>query len=257
MMSRIYRAGERTIVWLGADQDNGLVLETHRDFSGEERLLGKSASGRDSPGLIVESWTDSWRRQADHTVELRTYLKTKLDSLNIARVSWLDSWRQTPDRSAGLQAVRNMLGVAYWKRHWIAQEVIMSTFVIVLYGDLEMRWPIVEDILTAFSWLDGCNTAATTLRDMKSLFSRGGSEIPLDTFYIYALKFACRSQCADLRDKVYGLQGVLAPDFHVKVDYTLLVSDISGIQSRSGSHKKQTMWLSVSFLLTSASLHMR
>lgn len=117
----------------------------------------------------------------------------------------------------------------YWQRIWVFQELILAEEIVFMCGSSVLWWEMwfavnslgkeIEDSdWTKTPWfrsqfLNSVNTVRVVWRE---------DEKPSD--FSFAVLFACRQMDAtDLRDKVYGLLGLI--DLRIEPDYTLSVSE--------------------------------
>jgi hypothetical protein len=122
----------------------------------------------------------------------------------------------------------------YWKRTWVTQEVILAQSLIVLYGPETFAWDCAAQVPHSPS-----HTFWNIWRDRKARLCEGPSDslfnkplVPSLFWLMFEWRFL--SQCADPRDRIYGLL-VLASDyqgFHV-VDYK---EDVADLFWRCGEH---------------------
>lgn len=143
-----------------------------------------------------------------------------LATLRYFQTNTIEEVRSEPHRRAwaqGRDALTHLTHlVPYWKRHWIAQEVVLSKSVTVLYGNKEFAWKELERVSECCELLgmtDYC--PSDRLHDL-----RKARHNTAQVFRV-AMTFAQSSECMDVRDKIYGTQGMFLASYRVPVDYSL------------------------------------
>jgi hypothetical protein len=110
----------------------------------------------------------------------------------------------------------SFLELPYWRRVWIIQEIICSQNLEFFYGSKRIPLPCFERLLTIEmprdmpvqkQWLKA-TPAMTILRARHRLSST--REDPLkDLIELFRLCDTCRSECEDIRDRIYSLTGLI------------------------------------------------
>jgi hypothetical protein len=117
------------------------------------------------------------------------------------------------------KALETLLDRPYWTRHWIAQEVMLSTDCVLCYGDNEMSFEEMNNALSNDSGLDFGSFSGydslTFLLDSLGYFS----DSPPGREFEGISSFVQTSLCENPRDKVYGIQSLLHPSKQLPVDY--------------------------------------
>ena len=192
LMDQIYQKAEKTIVWVGNDPHDGLAFGTLQRLSDEgRRILGPSAEG--------------------YTLSERLREEINADVIAVSE----------PER----QAIKELRSSSYWTRHWIVQELMLSSDRQIMHGASRMSW---------FDFVIG----DTALRQSKhgpddrkrydhiaKLISLSNLAIPsarliaADTLRAQCFRVAATTSCHDVRDKIYGIQSLFPPSMRIDVDY--------------------------------------
>ncbi|KAF2756255.1 hypothetical protein EJ05DRAFT_488040 [Pseudovirgaria hyperparasitica] len=129
----------------------------------------------------------------------------------------------------------------YWSRLWIIQEIFLAptgSLITVLWGDHCAKWPMLCDMVSLVQLLDedlrpygfklgrsGCHLETLATMYMEN---RRSQRTPWDKWSFHkALQIVAGNafQCADARDRFYGLQGIVRDDERVPVDYSLTIEE--------------------------------
>lgn len=121
----------------------------------------------------------------------------------------------------------------YWQRLWIRQEIILAQKLIVYLGVSEVSWEQLyifsEDIASGdFHILCGAHEDALQQR-LKSLNNaRLGRQRDyyMGMRWEAALEMSRNCLCEDVRDRAYGMLGLVRGDLEIKADYSLPASDL-------------------------------
>ena len=131
-------------------------------------------------------------------------------------------------------AIWNLLRNPYWTRLWIVQEIMLAQRIMLWWGSTritreglvglteKLRFTYRDDVMTAWSHL------CTILRKGRHREVPLGYELPASvTEELQSLVFTfCSYGCADRRDKVFALMGLVRPESLVKVDYTRTTKEV-------------------------------
>lgn len=128
---------------------------------------------------------------------------------NSGREYRYDDWKTQID-------FRNMIEIVnlqFWCRLWIIQEVILGREITVLLGPMASRWAQVrEHFYHYYEHRDHLCPAIVTRKVVPSLMT--------NRFALHrALELFAGHECADPRDKVYGLMGIVDKMERIEVDY--------------------------------------
>ena len=130
----------------------------------------------------------------------------------------------------------------YWQRLWIIQELVMARSIAVRAGDVCGPWSCLADLSKYFGKELVVNSATRDylyehqmpenepqfahlpdhIEYLLGIAMSGLSQAPL----FETLQRFCRSECADPRDKVYGLMAIMGTDGQVTVDYNKSNADV-------------------------------
>lgn len=124
----------------------------------------------------------------------------------------------------------------YWRRIWIIQEIVHARQIIVLCGQKSFEWRSFENLYKKLKaielrgWIAHYEFAARVLGSFASVmvWQRAHWRHPetpaprlrtlLEVFQDW--------QCSDIRDKVFGLLGLVNPDVDIAIDYSKSVEEI-------------------------------
>lgn len=115
------------------------------------------------------------------------------------------------------QAFRRLISLPYWERMWIVQEVVLSSSAITLWGDCEIGW---DDILQVMRWA----YQSDSLHQRSPLVDRENLSRFLSLYFGKAslwrlLHMTQERKATDERDRVFALLG-LCEDEDIVADYT-------------------------------------
>lgn len=154
------------------------------------------------------------------------------------------------DRSVRCEAVRllkeekrleALMRRPYWRRVWVVQELLLSKQVRFLCGQKEFSWANMRDLIIDVEiemgiteWNENEGPRLTTAPDIHFLYSTSciiiGKAFLLKPSCITSLWVAisifANFECADPRDRVYGLQSLVPPKVRVVVDYSKSMEEV-------------------------------
>ncbi|KAI1152451.1 HET-domain-containing protein [Nemania diffusa] len=205
---QIYAGAFSVLVWLGTDDIQ---------FSGRFcfNLFAK---------LAVVNGGDTDSRGQDHSASWRKRFK-----INQIVSAFLDIRQPRP--------IALLLSRPWFKRRWIIQEVALAKDVSVHCGEASIPWSMFEAGLTELyeNDMEGFSyehrTVLRTMSHIRNTNSGAKSQFPLDTLVEFETFL-----CADPRDRLYALYGVMkkwfpgSADKNVQtgtVDYALPIRDVS------------------------------
>lgn len=187
LMGRIYSQANQVLAWLGAS-------------------CAAAMQFMDSPGFY------------DHTRVRRG------DSMKKRRGRHID-----PPRS-WVQQVQPFVQGSYWERLWVQQEIVLARKVVFVAGttwiEADLLSPLIKGQSVRQHWalkqaIERAQHERTAERDRTSAPDAGAS-----VSLIHAINTFSAKQCVEVRDKVYGLQGMVEGDERISVDYSLPVVDV-------------------------------
>jgi hypothetical protein len=115
----------------------------------------------------------------------------------------------------------------YWERHWVAQEIGLSGPKRLLHGEHELEYTklavLVREDAFPLDWIGDWLRPMTLLFSFEDELHCNRDEPQL---WVTAARFASTSTCADLRDKVFGMQSMFSSRLRIPVDYTCPVRDV-------------------------------
>lgn len=143
------------------------------------------------------------------------------------------TWRHYYKETKEGKLLSAIYGSQYWLRLWIVQEVWFSKKINIICSDGILSWSNLSELVMPPSWQNLSsrqvfeqrhNIVPQTLRELISLKKLGSSigEQRLS----YVIESFGHLQCADPRDKVFGLLGLLPRSQRVNVDYSLSVHEL-------------------------------
>ena len=130
---------------------------------------------------------------------------------------------------AQFMAVDSVFRNAYWERHWVAQEILVSRHHsrTLWYGKERLdfdKWRELESLvpMIAPNWPWEPSRPSVKLISADSHATNDGG------FLIWkeAMDLARSTTCSDLRDKIYGIQSIFDEYLRIEVDYTKSVRDV-------------------------------
>jgi hypothetical protein len=121
-----------------------------------------------------------------------------------------------------VEALRHLNNLPYWTRHWIAQEIVLADQRSLIYGKRTLPWDASTQYLDQIWYESSGYLGSESLHCIRQLIVHLHSSGAIFDF----ANLARNSLCADPRDKVYGSQNLLSPDFQIDVDYTKSVRDV-------------------------------
>jgi hypothetical protein len=192
MMSRIYEQATYVYMWLGSSdmRTEAAMKALKTAFRGYHAGIHKTSVKKNkNSGVKKNTCTSASKMPAD----------------------WPD-------------AIRHFFCNSYWTRLWIVQEVMLARYIRIICGESLLSW----EELRRFC-----------LSNSPSLTIALGVTIPEQTVWLaeHALSAKTygfnellrafeKSQCENPRDKVYGLQGLLAQDQKIPIDYGKTVEEV-------------------------------
>lgn len=194
IMDRIYRGAKETLAWLGSDQDDGLAFRALRQLypNFEDSLNGPSSS-REPFDRSIYGYHDALR-----------------------------SWPNAEETDSLLPLIQ----ADYWTRHWVCQELALSSHCTFLYGASMFKLKHLCAVSDKFKQIcDGGGYEAGRMLDLIES-SMHPKPYPLATRWSDAALFAKGSKCVDGRDKVYGIQSLFDARLRIEVDYSIDASDV-------------------------------
>lgn len=166
-----------------------------------------------SKATSVIAWLGNGSKKADASPEMLARRKCDtFEDMNDAACVWRDAREPA--------AFAYVLHNEYFKRLWIIQEFILANQIRILVGDVWLvddtrEWGYQSDTLYDYLWRSVSSISFDIFRRSSLIrtgkFTHLDIRIALDEFQF--------SRCADRRDKIYGLLGLVRLDQHVTVDY--------------------------------------
>ena len=123
----------------------------------------------------------------------------------------------------------------YWGRLWIIQEVVLARSLVVVWGTRKVNWDVLMKFLVRVrrnhpQWQE---THLDNVRIARGMRRADGT---YQLSWEMALRLSEGSKCQEIRDKIYGLLGLVDPALRVRPDYSKepidIVSDIIEEQAK-------------------------
>lgn len=234
-MRQIYSLAERTVVWLGEDDENqGLIT---KDLFDKIQRMGVCRS------IGYHTTIPSGDMQLTELSQ-RTTIAVAFagddQQMTVNQNPWfptddLLTQHDLPKRSCkAWPAFNALLQMSYFTRVWTLQEVLSSQEAVILWGSTELSW---ASLRNAYHWatLNGCMT-----KDMRN-DSLGGPSLHRVEFLRLELRWfrgfcdltlvqlveTCRDafDATDPRDQIYAFVGLASDGGNFAVDYRKNVAD--------------------------------
>jgi len=192
MMSDIYRQATYVYVWLGPSNAN---IEA------------------------AMRWLKSGLR---HYYEVRTAhpsaRKRKRHGVAKAKQESNSSEKDcTQPTSSPIHALECFFENPYWKRLWVVQEIMLARYIRIICGETLLSWEELRRFCLSSMPQLAPQLQHSVPRQMTWLVDHALSAKTY-TFTNLLITFSS-SQCHNPIDKVYGLQGLLATDARIRIDY--------------------------------------
>jgi hypothetical protein len=196
MMADIYRRASSVIIWLG---NSGELDDAMRFLQVFDRYMDKLPDSQDFLDCIETKETSG---EAASTVHLQPNI---IDSM--------------------IKFVTH----EYWERLWIVQEIILSYSLAVMHGGFYLQF---VDFIHFRNLAKKINFEGVVFPNRIDWFSQNALRQEFHNPQLSVASFSelvdtfCMSKCQDLRDKVYGLQGMLKQAKRLDIDYARSVEDV-------------------------------
>ncbi|KAK5080729.1 hypothetical protein LTR05_008434 [Lithohypha guttulata] len=228
LMGRIFSGTAHVLIWLGSSSQRNLKLLEDARTSATQNDNHTKAQSSDHRYESEITW--SWQ-------EWRSFVKSDDES----RVG--DWWRPYVDD------VKDVLYNEYWHRLWIAQEVKLAQSAKLIFGTMTLDIQQLESINLLYETLrdeqrsvdeqyyrfSRSKTPATNIVSQHPLLCRGAPSLH-KFLYVYR-----NQQCADPRDKVYGLLGLAGIDGTFAIDYRCAKENLfMQVLNHIGSQRRST-----------------
>ncbi|EOA81138.1 uncharacterized protein SETTUDRAFT_36012 [Exserohilum turcica Et28A] len=202
-MAEIYPMAERVIVWLGVDDaDSETIMKICTNLN---EKVWVPFSGR-----------------------MEMYPRT--DDPEDAH--WSDFRIPLPYDQTICQAIARFLQRPWFHRLWIWQEIgLANVHAVVLCGSDTMPWQYLVNLLTCIGFKMLPDESARAVKNLGRLWqnSYNIAQNRRNSGLLSLLQHMQLAQCADLRDRVYGMLGLWRrtnPRVVVKLDYNQSVADV-------------------------------
>ncbi|KAI0537736.1 HET-domain-containing protein [Xylaria digitata] len=204
---QIYAGAASVLVWLGVDDLQHSCRLCFSFFTDLAAVIAGDVDGRRQGRLT------SWRKRFKINRMVSTFLGT-----------------------ADPRPIALLLSRPWFRRRWIIQEVVLAKDVSVHCGGASISWTVLETGLTELyenhmgGFSDEHHTVLRTMSHIRNANSGAKSQLPLDTLVEFE-SFVC----ADPRDRLYALYGVIQKWFpgsadkdaqRGTVDYALSIGEV-------------------------------
>ena len=202
MMYEIYHRADRVMVWLGAAaDDSGIAMEKLDE-------IGRT---------IVVDWGDFTKRLAPGGDE--RYINTD-QNIVFDRTTY--------------HSMFQLLGRPWFQRLWVVQEVHQPNLrALVVCGNDRISW---DSFCNAVFWLNRSTYVLHGCKEQSHLWDQRRNAIykiaqlskrPQAVESFHGVRRRVKHlHCADPKDQIFALQGMLAPRRAIKIDYTKSVAEI-------------------------------
>ena len=121
------------------------------------------------------------------------------------------------------EAIFNLLENTYWERLWPVQELMLARALVFWWGEHQISWDGIFGLATKVN-ITYKDSVVMTWENIRQILKRGLSREVEDPQRVmvdmcHLVDTFCTHSCKDVRDKVFGLLGVLTPDPGIKVNY--------------------------------------
>lgn len=204
-MDGIYRYARRVVVWLGADNNtSALAIEALTQLGNQVQVALKSSRWFTEPGLESECCGDNCRVPHENSCPL-------------------------PWPEATCRAVKDFFWRPWFSRVWVVQEVLLANEDAVLQcGSHLMTWSVFRQAIVCL-WNKENLPALLPRHDVAHIHEivRWNLESNM-TAISEMLVLTTNRQCADPRDFIYGMRGLLPSAFaaRIQVRYGASVREI-------------------------------
>jgi hypothetical protein len=126
------------------------------------------------------------------------------------------------DRDIVLDAIASH---PYFDRLWIIQEILLAKSLTITWGNIVISWAQLASFLAAnmrHEWTDATPSVERIRRARETRYASGR----YDFSWTKALMCTQGSKCYDMRDKVYGLLGLVDLARVIRPDYTKSLEDV-------------------------------
>ncbi|KAH7380692.1 heterokaryon incompatibility protein-domain-containing protein [Pyrenochaeta sp. MPI-SDFR-AT-0127] len=197
-MRNIFTFARRVILWLGeSGADSALALQT-LEYIGKQLEYTQTGYYMPSPHCTEKGW-------------------------------WNPRYRITLDADAWT-AIAHLIQRPYFERLWIMQEIqLANQHSIVRCGDVETLWYYVRRALLKCKYdTPGLPQFSSTILQtkMEHVYHLSNDLKALDLDRLFYMASKCK--CADPRDKVFAILGLVPPPFSQRIEphYSLPVEDV-------------------------------
>jgi hypothetical protein len=120
---------------------------------------------------------------------------------------------EQPERNKVISAACELSALAYWRRLWICQEIILAQEIALILGHERTTW---EKVLR-FSRRNYKLPAVEILSGYRSQHALNGRTVEWRDVF----KLSSELSCEDVRDKAYGMLGVIRLNLVIEANYAM------------------------------------
>jgi hypothetical protein len=168
-----------------------------------------------------------YRRARKVIIWLDNLSKVTMEALNLGLLNepyanGHDSRRIDKNR----QVVRELSSHAYWSRVWTVQEVVLARNVDIVYTSGSLPLAKAQQIVARLD--DRMLAASSMFKWFIQNATNLGQTPPRYSHYRldHMVQYFSNAGCSDLRDKVFGIQGLLKESKRIRIDYSKTVEQV-------------------------------
>lgn len=122
----------------------------------------------------------------------------------------------------------DLLGSPYWTRLWVTQEVVLARKIVFFNGNEQLSPSELRNYCSSFTLaeVDQVMEHIEALLRMRSQYSGRRGEAGYTLMQVFAVINTTSLQCAEPRDLVFGMLGMLRFSERVTVDYSLPAGEV-------------------------------
>ena len=203
-----------------------------------------------SAASVVEAWLGSGFEGSDELVDLIIHLSS-LDHQSIHEGRPIDQSLSEllgvseQEVRASFPSLRQFAHLAYWSRLWVTQEIVLGRVVYLRIGSKTVSWDTFYKIWLGLretmllwedwnrkAWKDLCETeedkdmASNGNNVWKRIRDIGRGRCITVKSWDAARDLTRGTECSNVRDRVFGMMGMIGPSLRVFPDYSMHPQDI-------------------------------
>lgn len=184
IMDQIYKSAEQVIIWLGP------VSEHTEDLSHVVEWLRNQydVRGLQRNSIVERSDVDNF------TIHVHPTITFPVD------------WKSMILTSKGQRALNDFCEREYWSRLWPIQEILLARMITLTIGHLDFSWTDLDLLQKTMGFYIPGDSAMLRLKHQRDLVHHTGSA---QNKTYWDLRTFISSECADVRDKLYGFLSLI------------------------------------------------